>query len=562
MNIIITAGGTSERIDEVRKISNMATGRLGSLIANEFIQRYSKRSDVVHICYICSENTIIPDVSFCKKGDIIDVIKITTVNDLQNTITSLMAKHKFDAVIHTMAVSDYTARNVMDAGEFANFIAEEILQEKLSDDSLTLENRGYLVKLINEAVLGSGRDALKQKKISSDINNLLIFMDKTPKIIKLIKQLQPETILVGFKLLVDVGEDELLQAAYNLILKNNCDFVLANDLEKINNDVHVGYFVKNDKSYEKLNTKQEIADKIVTAVTGYSYNMDNRKDKMTVGFIGAGKVGFSLGKYLKENGATISGYYSRNPESAYEASRFTDSAEFDSIGELSSNSDILFITVPDDTIKIIWDQLRELDIKDKIICHCSGSLSSEIFKDIEQKGAFGYSLHPLFAIDSKSESYKKLHTALFTIEGDNKHIGFLKGLIEKMGNKVHIINKEQKTKYHAASVYLSNLVTALANVGVTLLEECGFNEEFTKNVLNTLFINNCVSTAHYGPIQALTGPVERNDILTVKKHIECLDEKYKSLYTLLSGEIVEMAKIKHNNYDYSEMEKILKKGKV
>ena len=54
MDILITAGGTSERIDEVRKISNIATGRLGSLIADAFLQ---KDTDVT---YLCTEGAILP----------------------------------------------------------------------------------------------------------------------------------------------------------------------------------------------------------------------------------------------------------------------------------------------------------------------------------------------------------------------------------------------------------------------------------------------------------------------------------------------------------------------
>ena len=49
---------------------------------------------------------------------------------------------------------------------------------------------------------------------------------------------------------------------------------------------------------------------------------------MKIGFIGAGKVGFSLGKYFAENGAELSGYYSRTESSAHEAAAFTGSKAF------------------------------------------------------------------------------------------------------------------------------------------------------------------------------------------------------------------------------------------
>ena len=37
---------------------------------------------------------------------------------------------------------------------------------------------------------------------------------------------------------------------------------------------------------------------------------------MQIGFIGAGKVGVSLGKYFKEKGREVAGYYSLTEKSA------------------------------------------------------------------------------------------------------------------------------------------------------------------------------------------------------------------------------------------------------
>ena len=51
-----------------------------------------------------------------------------------------------------------------------------------------------------------------------------------------------------------------------------------------------------------------------------------RRDAMKIGFIGAGKVGFSLGKYLADNNQKVIGYYSEFTEDAKEASKFTNSA--------------------------------------------------------------------------------------------------------------------------------------------------------------------------------------------------------------------------------------------
>ena len=88
---------------------------------------------------------------------------------------------------------------------------------------------------------------------------------------------------------------------------------------------------------------------------------------MRAGFIGAGKVGFSLGKYLKENGVEITGYFSKSPESAKSAADFTNTKLYKSIENILSDSDTLFITVPDGQISKVWDYMKNLDIKNKNI---------------------------------------------------------------------------------------------------------------------------------------------------------------------------------------------------
>lgn len=134
---------------------------------------------------------------------------------------------------------------------------------------------------------------------------------------------------------------------------------------------------------------------------------------MKTGFIGAGKVGFTLGKYFSSqtdaNSIKVTGYYSRNTQSAEEAANFTESKAFTDLGALIEASDVLFLTVPDGTISEVFEQVRQYPIQGKYICHCSGSLSAgEAFPGIDQTGAYEYSVHPLFAVSDKYEAYKEL----------------------------------------------------------------------------------------------------------------------------------------------------------
>lgn len=282
---------------------------------------------------------------------------------------------------------------------------------------------------------------------------------------------------------------------------------------------------------------------------------------MKAGFIGAGKVGFSLGKYLKERGTELTGYYSRSNRSAIEAAEFTDTKSYENLADIVNDSDTLFITVPDGAIGTVWEELRNLPIKDKNICHCSGSISSTVFFDAEEKGASAYSIHPIYAINDKEKSYKELEKAYFSMEGSDNHLKQMKELFQSFGNKVIVISKDKKSLYHCAAVTVSNHIAALADLGISMLIECGFQREEAKEALAPLLEGNARSVAMLGPEKALTGPVERGDTLTVEGHLRALKdvgEKQELIYRLLSDRLIEIAHKKHPDRDYEPLEKIIR----
>ena len=287
---------------------------------------------------------------------------------------------------------------------------------------------------------------------------------------------------------------------------------------------------------------------------------------MRAGFIGAGKVGFSLGKYLKENGVEITGYFSKSPESAKSAADFTNTKLYKSIENILSDSDTLFITVPDGQISKVWDYMKNLDIKNKNICHCSGSIPSTVFFDAENRGAYRYSIHPLYAISSKATSYLDLGKACFTIEGSDAHLAELKALFSEMGNTVVAISPDSKALYHAAAVMVSNQIVALADMGTALLVKCGFSEAAAAEALSPLLLGNAQSVAEKGAVNALTGPIERGDAQTVSKHLQeirkfaaesTVGQDILTAYTALSKQLIRIAQQKHPHKDYKHLEKEL-----
>ena len=279
-------------------------------------------------------------------------------------------------------------------------------------------------------------------------------------------------------------------------------------------------------------------------------------DSIRIGFIGAGKVGFSLGKYFAEHDVHVSGYYSRNLDSSKEAAIFTNSKYYEKIEDLIIESDTLFLTVSDQAIGKVYSEIQKYNLSGKILAHCSGAMTSEIFSGISQKGALGCSVHPICAVSSKQTGYRDLSKAYFTIEGNDNNQ--LLSLLQKCGNPVEILSSEHKIKYHGAAVFASNLVIALYHRAAEMLKACGLSEEFSKKALEPLFLQNCNNIVTKGVVSSLTGPIERGDDGTVRKHLAVLEEEEKTLYQLLSRELLLVAKEKNPERNYEKMEEVLK----
>ena len=270
-------------------------------------------------------------------------------------------------------------------------------------------------------------------------------------------------------------------------------------------------------------------------------------------------MGCTLGKFLSEGGFQLSGYTSRSPESAEAAAEFTGSKHYSDISDLIKESDAVFITVPDGKIRSVYEEVSKNNIGGKIICHASGSLTAaECFPHIEDKGAYGYSIHPLFPVSTKFETYKELEGAFFCIEGSKRYLEKIKDEADRLGCHGYIIDGSDKVKYHAACAISSNLMCSLIGESLTLLKECGFTEELALQALSPLIKSNMNHVLEVGPKDALTGPVERCDTGTVEKHLACFNtEKERNLYRWASLKVVELAEERHAETDYSGLKKLL-----
>lgn len=275
-----------------------------------------------------------------------------------------------------------------------------------------------------------------------------------------------------------------------------------------------------------------------------------------IGFAGAGKVGTSLGKYLKLRGLNVSGYYDKLDELSLYASKETDSEHFAELSQMVEACDVLFVTVNDDAIPAVWEKLRCLPIAGKYVFHCSGALASDVFAGSEKTGAYVGSMHPVCAVKDNN-SADAFFGKFFVLEGDEKGLEMLKMLMDKTGNRYCVVGRTKKAKYHAAAVASSNLVCALAQMGEDWLTDCGFDSETAHEILIPLMKGNVDNLASKGCVEALTGPVERGDTGTVKKHLDVLEGIDREIYRLLSLRLIDIAQTKNPNKEYTNLKEVL-----
>ena len=285
---------------------------------------------------------------------------------------------------------------------------------------------------------------------------------------------------------------------------------------------------------------------------------------MKIGIIGAGKVGCSLGRYFVEQGLGVSGYSSKTKESVETAATFTNTRAYDSLYQLVSENNLIFITTPDDCISEVWAQIVQYDYneKNKIICHFSGSLSSDVFLNREKRGFYACSFHPMYAFSDKFTSYKQLNQVMFTAEGDKEALAELCPLLERLGNPVFVIKGKKKERYHAAASLISNMMIGLYQMGIDMLVDCGFSETEAMSLVKPLVEGNIQHLLGTSPEQALTGPIERGDVETIKKHLAQLTDREHQVYIGLGRTLTEVAERKNPHKDYAVIEELLRADEV
>jgi phosphopantothenoylcysteine synthetase/decarboxylase len=181
MNCIVTAGPTFEPLDDVRRLTNFSTGRLGTELANFLTLRGHR------VTLLVGESATWPGE---RRAQTVNTFSSTA--DLRAKLKALSRK-KVDAIFHAAAVSDFAFGQVFaetKAGEFTALAAS--------------------------------------KKISTRVGSLLVELVPTPKIIAELRGWFPKTRIVGWKFEADGKRADALRAARKQIADCSTDACVAN----------------------------------------------------------------------------------------------------------------------------------------------------------------------------------------------------------------------------------------------------------------------------------------------------------------------------------------------
>lgn len=262
-----------------------------------------------------------------------------------------------------------------------------------------------------------------------------------------------------------------------------------------------------------------------------------------VSIIGAGNVGTSLAVLLKRSGYRVVAVSSRTIKSCESFMRYVKQGRIcDSNAEAAKLGEIVFITTNDDVIEEVCKEIAPV-LSGKLVIHCSGALTTDVMK---AKGARKAAIHPMQAIPCVGKGVKSLPGSHFDVQCDDETFAFAKKLVHDIGGIPVRISREQKVFNHIASCMISNFSVALFTIALELYKDVGIDEAEAVDMLMPMFEENVRNIRNVGAIESLTGPIERGDINTIKKHLAALGKVrwIKALYICLARSTLKLAEKK------------------
>jgi predicted short-subunit dehydrogenase-like oxidoreductase (DUF2520 family) len=251
--------------------------------------------------------------------------------------------------------------------------------------------------------------------------------------------------------------------------------------------------------------------------------------------IGAGRAGRALTHAMRVGGVDVVGLHGRRPAIDITTGEWPASLE---------SATVVLITVRDGEIDGVMRELLAARLSaGAVVLHASGSAEPPALALLRAHGHPGGTFHPLLPLTDPTRATEQLRRAWIGIDGDEAARAAARELAATLGARALEIPEGVKARYHAAAVFASNFPMVLLATAMQLLTSAGVPEDAARGALGTLLVAAAENASAQGPAAALTGPVARGDVETVRAHLGVLGEmpEVLALYRVLSRAAVEVA---------------------
>ncbi len=193
---------------------------------------------------------------------------------------------------------------------------------------------------------------------------------------------------------------------------------------------------------------------------------------------------------------------------------------------------MILVATPDDAIEAAARALfdRGAVQPSHSVLHLSGLLDRRALAPLEATGAALGSFHPLQSLADAGSAAERLTGAYAALEGDARAVDAGEWLAAALGMQPLRLSADAKVLYHAGAVMASNYPLALAGVAERLARAAGVPADVAARMYLPLLQGTAANAVALGLPGALTGPVRRGDVATIRRHLGALDTADRELY--------------------------------
>jgi predicted short-subunit dehydrogenase-like oxidoreductase (DUF2520 family) len=173
--------------------------------------------------------------------------------------------------------------------------------------------------------------------------------------------------------------------------------------------------------------------------------------------------------------------------------------------------------------------------------HLSGALGTDPLAPLLSRGYGIGALHPLQTLADPVLGARQLRGVFFSLSGDPPAMAVARRLVHHLGGSTVAIPVSRRPLYHAAAVFASNYLATLVAASGRLLSQAGVPDDEALDAILPLARGSLENLIRMGPVQALTGPISRGDLETVRLHLRTLEPGARRLYAALGLETLRLA---------------------